>query len=381
MSDPGTFARVRAFGGKFSGWCQLRINSVVAAAALLALAASAKAGEPEGGAPKGAAEWLGLAAGSAATAEAVLAADMASLFETGAPIRVLPMLGDSGEDNIALLTDQPHVDIAFVSSDALAAAEAARKDISGRVDLVARLYPQEVHLLARADIRTIADLGGKKVSFGPAGSASSVTGAALFKALDIEAEPESLDASLAIEKLKQGLISAAVIVSGKPTPLIEGIPADSGLHLLAVPFGAALQQAYLPTRIEAADYPNLIDPGDEVPTVATGMLLLAAKNKNDPGSAARIARFVDTLFPRFAELQAPGRHPKWREVNLAATLPGFARTPEAESWLAARSAMTPKPIAATSGSTPPRPAHMTGGAEQNEKLFRKFIEWRRTSAN
>lgn len=356
---------------------------MVAGAALLVLAASgrAEAGGPEALTQGKTADWLGLAAGPAAASETALAADLANLFGTGAPLRVMPMLGDAGEGNIGLLIDAPHVDIAFVSTDALAAAASSRKDLPERVELVARLYPQEVHVLARSDIRTIADLAGKKVSFGPAGSASSVTGAALFKALGIDVEPGNIDANLAIEELKQGLISAAVIVTGKPSSLIEAIPSDLGLHLLPVKFGASLQQAYLPTRLDGTDYPNLIAAGEQVPTIATGMLLLAAKSKADPGSAARIAHFVDTLFPRFAELQASGRHPKWREVNLAATLPGFARTPEAQSWLAARAGVTPKPIASTSRPRAANTADMIAGEDRKERLFRKFIERRRTSAN
>ena len=115
------------------------------------------------------AEWLGLAAGPPAAAETLLAADLAGLFQTAKPLRVLPLLGDAGAGNIALLLNEPHVDIAFVSTDALAEAEAARKDLSRHLELVARLYPQEVHVLARADIRNLADLAGKKVNFGPRG--------------------------------------------------------------------------------------------------------------------------------------------------------------------------------------------------------------------
>ncbi len=328
-------------------------------------------------------DWLGLAAGPAAAAETVLASDMASLFGASEDLRILPMLGDAGEANIALLLDEPHVDIAFVSTDALAEAEAARKDVAEHLELVARLYPQEVHILARADIRTMSDLAGKKVNFGPVGSGSSVTASALFKALGIEVESQKLDASLAIERLKQGAISAAVIVSGKPSPLIASISGDLGLHLLPISFGAPLEAAYLPTRLEASDYPNLIEGSGEVPTVATGMVLLAAKGKQDPGAAIRIARFVDTVFPRFAELQASDRHPKWREVNLAATLPGLSRTPEAESWLARRPAMAAKPIAERSGSVTPTAAPEDPGPTQDtqDALFKKFIEWQRSSAN
>jgi TRAP transporter TAXI family solute receptor len=355
----------------------VRLKTILMGIALLGIVAggSGNAGEVSGASSQGSADWLGIAAGPAATAETVLAADMASLFAAGAPLRVLPMLGDAGEGNVELLLDESHVDIAFVSTDALAAAEAARKDLADHLELVVRLYPQEVHVLARADIRTISDLAGKKVSFGPVGSGSSITGSSLFKALGIDVDPQSLDPSLAIERLKQGSISAPVIVSGKPSPLIAGIPADLGLHLLPIDFGEALQAAYLPTRLGAEDYPNLIDGTGEVPTVATGMLLLAAKSKNDPSSQIRIARFVDTLFPRFAELQASDRHPKWREVNLAASLPGLSRTPEARPWLADRPIMTARPIAETSGSVTAAAAPRADG-----KGFRQFIQWQRDQA-
>ena len=36
----------------------------------------------------------------------------------------------------------------------------------------------------------------------------------------------------------------------------------------------------------------------------------------------RIAKFIDAFFPRIADFQKAPRHPKWREVNLTATVPG-----------------------------------------------------------
>ena len=133
--------------------------------------------------------WLGLIAGPAAASETVLAADMAGLFRPGAEFRVLPMLGDAGAGNLALLLNDPHVDIAFVSTDAL--AEATDKSLAEKLELVARLSPQEIHVLARADIGSLSDLAGKQVSFGPAGSASAATAAALFKALRLKVEPRA----------------------------------------------------------------------------------------------------------------------------------------------------------------------------------------------
>ena len=328
---------------------------------------------------KAASAWLGLIAGSAAASETVLAGDMASLFPQGADLRVLPLLGDAGAGNLALLLDVPHVDIAFVSTDALAEAIAKEKSLADKLELVARLSPQEVHVLARADIGGVSSLSGRKVNFGPAGSASAVMAASLFKSLELKVEPLSLDAASAIEQLKQGAISAAVIVGGKPSPLVSAIPASAGIHVLPIPFGVPLEAAYLPTRLAPGDYPNLIQPGGEVATIATGMVLLAARSNNDPGAAERVDRFVVEVFPRFAELQAQGRHPKWREVNLAASLPGLKRSRAAEAWLGRRSDEPVKPTAArANASQPPAlPESLIMSNEQKESLFKRFIEWKR----
>jgi hypothetical protein len=39
-------------------------------------------------------------------------------------------------------------------------------------------------------------------------------------------------------------------------------------------------------------------------------------------------------------LQAPGFDPKWKSINLAATVPGLARFPAAQAWLDAHSRPT-----------------------------------------
>jgi TRAP transporter TAXI family solute receptor len=321
--------------------------------------------------------WLGLAAGPAAASETVLAADMASLFANSADLRVVPMLGDSGAGNLALLLDSPSIDLAFVSTDVLAEQAAKEKNLTDKLELVARLSPQEVHLLAGSDIATASELSGKQVSFGPAGSASAAAAATLFGALGIGVESVHLDATAAIEQLKHGAISAAVIVGGRPSPLIGAIPINAGIHLLPVPFSAPLDAAYLPARLESADYPNLIRAGSHVATVATGIVLLAARAKADPGAQRRVDRFVAAVFPRFAELQAQGRHPKWREVNLAASLPGLRRARAAEAWLAATSEERAKPMAASiaAGHVPALPEVIS--KEQQEALFERFIEWQR----
>jgi TRAP transporter TAXI family solute receptor len=326
---------------------------------------------------KAARAWLGLIAGGAASSETILAADMASLFPNSDQLRIRPMLGDAGSGNLAALLNDPQVDLAFVSTDALADETAKDKGLAEKLELVALLSPQEVHVLARADIGGVSELSGRQVNFGPAGSASAATAASLFKALGLKVEPLALDATSALERLKAGSISAVVLVGGKPSPLIGAIPANAGIHLLPISFGVSLEATYLPTRLDAADYPNLIQEGAEVPTVATGMVLLAPRAKNDPDASERVARFVGAVFPRFAELQTQGHHPKWREVNLAASLPGFKRNGAAATWLAGNQGQPARPIAARADTGQASPQNLVMSEQQKEALFKRFIEWQR----
>jgi hypothetical protein len=146
---------------------------------------------------------------------------------------------------------------------------------------------------------------------------------------------------------------------------------------LPISFGASLEATYLPTRFDAADYPNLIQEGAEVPTVATGMVLLAPRAKNDPDASERVARFVGAVFPRFAELQTQGHHPKWREVNLAASLPGFKRNGAAATWLAGNQGEPARPMAARADTGQASPQNLVMSEQQKEALFKRFIEWQR----
>ena len=89
-----------------------------------------------------------------------------------------------------------------------------------------------------------------------------------------------------------------------------------------------------------------------------------------------MARFVDAFFGRFEALTRSPRHPKWREVNLAALVPGWSRFPEAQAWLARQ---------AVAAGTPPQDfgdfLTRTGGAAANlsgaqkDALFREFLNW------
>jgi len=157
--------------------------------------------------------------------------------------------------------------------------------------------------------------------------------------------PETLDAAqrgagrvvvdyeALVEKLRKGEIAALAFVAGKPAPLFRSISGEDGLHFLAIPLRPEVTAAYVPTRLTAQDYPGLV-PGDQpVDTVAVGAVLAAANLQYGSERYRNLVNFVEAFFTGFQTLLEPGHHPKWREVNITADLPGWRRFPPAEEWL------------------------------------------------
>jgi hypothetical protein len=70
-----------------------------------------------------------------------------------------------------------------------------------------------------------------------------------------------------------------------------------------------------------------------VPTIAVPTALVAFNWPTKTNRYQRVARFVDVLFSRIDRLQAPGFDPKWKSINLAATVPGLSRFAAAQEWL------------------------------------------------
>ena len=68
-------------------------------------------------------------------------------------------------------------------------------------------------------------------------------------------------------------------------------------------------------------------------TIAVPTALVAFNWPAKTNRYQRVARFVDLLFTRMDKLQAPGFDPKWRSINLAATVPGLDRFLAAQEWL------------------------------------------------
>lgn len=317
---------------------------------------------------------LSIVSGDAAGSEISLARDIAGLVPAKADFGVAAVPGDGGLRNIERLLETQAASLAFVATDTLYAARDEEPLRAGRLRFVASFGPQEIHVVTRPDIASLSDLAGKDVNLGPEGSGSAITGARLFAALGIEIKPVALDSAASIAALQQGKIAASVVLGPRPVPLLAKLESGAGLHLVPISFEAPLEASYLPASLAHDDYPGLIGASVTLPTVATGLLLLTADRHNDPAFENSTESLIATLFSKIDTLKTGRHHPKWRDVNLAASLPGFVRAEAAENWLNEHQQGTPK-RAIEAGMAAP-----AFGKDQKEALFKSFIEWQRAKS-
>jgi hypothetical protein len=167
-------------------------------------------------------------------------------------------------------------------------------------------------------------------------------------------------------------------VVGKPVPHIANIPPNAGLHLVPIPFSKIFADYYAIGEFTNADYPNLVAPGQRVDTLAVPTVLAVYNWPKGSERYNKVARFVTRLFERWDKITNPPYHPKWRDVNLAANVPGWKRFSAAEEQLAqlvSGSASSQQSLGQEFNSFL---ATVRPGANpaERESLFREFLQWR-----
>lgn len=321
-------------------------------------------------------------AGSPSGTDLAIVQDLASVLDDGDRLRVLPMVGKGPEQNIKDVMFLRGVDMGVTQANLLKHFDTTGElgpNLKGQIAYISKLFNEELHVLVRPEVNDIRELNGKFVNFGVEGSGAEITGRLIFAALGVDAQEVHLSDADAIQKLKDGDIDATIVVTGKPAPVLASLEEASGLKLLAVPYAEGLEDEYYPATFTHDDYPALVPAGGRVDTVSVCAVLVSFNWPGDSVRYAKIAKFVDRFFANFDAFQKSPRHPKWRDVNFAATLEGWKRSPLAQSWInRAKAATTDSAsrshfdafLAQASGTrdTP------ISDAERAD-LFRAFIQW------
>jgi TRAP-type uncharacterized transport system substrate-binding protein len=230
------------------------------------------------------------------------------------------------------------VDMAIISTDSLDEYKQQLPDIQRRITYILNLFPSELHIFVRPEIRYLADLKGKKVNFNTRGTAAAFTGPMIFSRLGIGIEETFIPHPLALEQMRRGEMAAVVFITSKPIDAFLKGKWDEGFKFLPVEYGPKFEDYYLPSVLDAKDYPNLIRPGQEIETLAAPTILTAYNWPTTSDRYRRVARFTEYLFSRIDRLHAQGFDSKWKDVNLNAKVPGLERFRAAQEWLNANTA-------------------------------------------
>jgi TRAP-type uncharacterized transport system substrate-binding protein len=299
---------------------------------------------------------------------------------------VLPIVTRGAASNIDDLLYVKGIDVAVTQSDVFEFFRTQRRisHLEDRINYLIRFPVSEVAIIARNDIRTIEDLRGKRVDFGDAGSSGSLTSPIIFQRLAIDVKETPLPAPYTVGaymKVASGEVDAAIRVVGKPVPHIAGIPPNSGLHLVPIPFSKTFADYYAPGQFTNADYPNLVGPGERVDTLAVPTVLAVYNWPKGSERYRKVERFITRVFEKWDKLLNPPFHPKWHDINLAATVPGWKRFGPAEEQLSklvddnapSQQQLSQEFNSFLVGRVDARPP---GTQAERDALFREFLRWR-----
>jgi TRAP-type uncharacterized transport system substrate-binding protein len=291
------------------------------------------------------------------------AVELAKGLDDGENLRILPIVSYGGNENVNDLLYLKGVDIAIAYTDSLELAKRSGriKNIEQRINYISELLVGELYIYARPEITSLKDLDGKKVTLGTKGGSATTTGPIVFERLGVHPEFVYVNNTIAVEKMKTGEIAAIVSTGGKPNDLFVKLKPEPGFHFVPIEYSEKLADYYLPCPLTHDDYPQLIPEGPSVGTLCMPAVLAVYNFPKGSDRARRLERFIDYYFERFDKLKQPSFHPKWKDINIVATVPGWNRY-----WLASEK------LAAMQ-----RTAGTTLDSVNKEALFGKFQEWQK----
>jgi len=267
-------------------------------------------------------------------------------------------------------------------------------DITDRLRYIMKLYNDEIHIIARKEIKTVFDLEGKRIEAPK--DVGLYSAKAIFSRLKINVTYDTTylnDDTGALQQVLDGKADAWIVGTAKVMPIARNLKnEDRRLHLVAIPYDKRLQDLYLPSEFTSDEYPNLIPAGEKVDTVAAGILLASFDWPEKTERYQRVQKFVDALFSKIGDFAKPPRHPKWKEASITATVPGWQRLKAAQDWLD-KWQVQQATLAAQQGKDSDR-ASLTKfkefmiqqgrpnlSQEELVKLYAQFQEWNRRSRN
>lgn len=242
-----------------------------------------------------------------------IASDISRLLKKdGVNLKVYTSKGSL--DNIDSVVEKDHIQFGIVQSDVLNFIKDSKdrkiERIANNIKNLFPLYNEEIHILAKKDIKSIQDLHGKVVSIGPSGSGTHLTSHLILKKIGVwPLKKIAFSAENALAALKAGSIDAMFYVSGYPVKLFSNAGIKSDYHLIPIT-DKDIKKYYVASTIPANTYPWQKTP---VNTVAIKAVLMSVGAQSRYCQEAQ--KMTQAVYDNIDWLKTNG-HPKWNDVDL-----------------------------------------------------------------
>ena len=231
-------------------------------------------------------------------------------------------------ENINLL-NMGDVDLILVQNDLTHYAVHGEEAFKGRkidnIQVIARLYPETIHIVASTEsgIKDITDFKGKNVSVGAPGSGNEANARQIFDIYGLtydDIKPHFISYAETTDHFKDRLVDAFIYTTGVPNPSIQDISTLQDLFFVTIE-GERREQLiekypfFAKATLPAGSYRGLEEP---VETVAVQCIL-----------AARADLSEDTVYTitktMFANLEAiSNAHSAGKNIKITEALDGIS---------------------------------------------------------
>jgi len=219
--------------------------------------------------------------------------------------------------------DRGLVDSGFADGDAIAAAISGRgafRRPARHLRVIAALFSEQAHLVAseKSGIRSVDDLGGKRVLMGLPNSASLLRARTILSAYRVrvrEVVSDENDAQL----LKKGKIDAYFAMAGVPLDSIRDLLAQHQARLIPIDGEGRDRLLQMVPQLSAASIPAGAYPGTGVvETVSTRAYWVTRDSEPDP----LIYGITRALFNPANRDALAASHPSAREIGQSISAAG-----------------------------------------------------------
>ena len=244
---------------------------------------------------------------------------LASKISETTSTQITAITSGGSQANIEAM-DAGDAQLGFVQTDVGAYAfEGSRLFEGSKIDnfsTVANLYMEQVQIVTLSpDIKSVADLKGKTVSVGAAGSGVFYNAVDVLGAygLDVDADISATYQAFgdSTEALQDGRIDAAFVVAGAPTTAVTSLAATKPVYLVS------LDEEHIDALIASSPYysknviaKDVYNTPEDVTTVAVGAVVIA---RNDV-SEADVYNFLYGVFNHLDDITTA--HAKGAELSL-----------------------------------------------------------------